>query len=207
MSASADRPSSRERLLNAAVQLLRTKGPTASGTKEMLDTAGAPRGSLYFHFPDGKDQLVAEALRRAAATTGRAIATALDDHSVGLPERIERLVLDISAELIAEDYRLGCAIGATALETAATTPTLRQVTEAAFASWTATLVDRFGAEGIAPDRAAALADSVVAGMEGATMLARARQDTAPLHHVAATLRTAVAAALPPPPKRRTQKRR
>lgn len=118
----------------------------------------------------------------------------MDDRSVGLPERVERLVLDIAEELLAEDYRLGCAIGATTLETAATTPALRQETETAFASWSATLVAHFVQEGIATDQANALADSVVAGMEGATMLARARRDTAPLHHVAAALRAAVAAA-------------
>lgn len=202
MTISADLPSTRERLLTAAVRLLRTKGPAASGTKEMLDVAGAPRGSFYFHFPDGKDQLVAEALHRAAATTGDAIAAALSDHSVGLPERIERLLLGIADELVAEDYRLGCAVGATTLQTAATTPALRQVAETAFASWTATLTDHFTAEGIASGEALALADSVVAGMEGATMLARARHDTAPLRHAAATLRTAVAAALAPTPRRR-----
>jgi TetR/AcrR family transcriptional repressor of lmrAB and yxaGH operons len=198
MTTSSDRPSSRERLLDATVQLLRIKGPTASGTKEMLDTAGAPRGSFYFHFPDGKDQLVAEALHRAAATTGEAIQAALEDASVELPERVERFVLTIADELVLEDYQLGCAVGATALETAATTPALRQVTETAFASWSTTLVAHFVHEGITPDQAVTLADSVIAGMEGATMLARARHDTAPLRHVAATLRTAVAAALPRP---------
>lgn len=207
MTNSPDRPSSRERLLDATIQLLRAKGPTASGTKEMLDTADAPRGSFYFHFPDGKDQLVAQALHRAAAATGDAITAALADHSVGLPERVERLVLDIADDLVADNYQLGCAVGATALEVAATTPKLRQATEAAFASWTATLVAHFVQEGIIPAQATALADSVVAGMEGATMLARTRHDTAPLQHVAATLRTAVAAALPSPsaaPQRQDQ---
>ena len=189
------RLSTRERLLDATVELLRTKGPAASGTKEMLDAADAPRGSFYFHFPDGKDQLVAEALDRAAAETQAAIVAALDETLVGLPERVERFVIGIAEELVAEDYRLGCAVGATVLEAAATTPSLRGVTVTAFASWTATLAQRFTDEGIAPDQAAALADSVVAGMEGATMLARARHDTAVLGHVAATLRSAVAAAL------------
>lgn len=201
VSTSPDRPSSRERLLDATVQLLRAKGPTASGTKEMLDAAHAPRGSFYFHFPDGKEQLVAEALHRAAAATGDAITAALDDHAAGLPERVEQFVLGIADDLVADNYQLGCAVGVTALEVAATTPKLREVTAAAFDSWTATLVAYFVQEGITPDQAIALADSVVAGMEGATMLARTRRDTAPLRHVAATLRTAVAAALPTPPRR------
>lgn len=84
----------------------------------MLDAAVAPRGSFYFRFPDGKEQLVAEALPRAAAATGAAITAALDDHAAGLPERVEQLVLDIADDLVADNYQLGCAVGVTALEVA-----------------------------------------------------------------------------------------
>src|SRR4051812_6112406 len=61
--------STRERLIDATVSLMRTKGAAASGTKEILELAGAPRGSFYHHFPNGKDQLVLAALERAAAAT------------------------------------------------------------------------------------------------------------------------------------------
>jgi TetR/AcrR family transcriptional repressor of lmrAB and yxaGH operons len=183
----AIRPSSRERLLDATVELLRTKGPIASGTKEILARAAAPRGSFYFHFPDGKDQLVAEAVARAAAATAAALADALEDRSLALPERITRFVKTVAVALADDDYRLGCAVGATVLEAATTSPALRRVTETAFASWTAVLREHLVGEGIAPDRAAALADCVIAGLEGATMLARARRDTAPLEHVATML--------------------
>lgn len=57
------------------------------------------------------------------------------------------------------------------------------------------LIERLAAEGIALDRAAMLADSVVAGPGGATMMARARRDAAPLEHVATTRGVMVAAAL------------
>lgn len=195
MTGNQNRPSSRERLLDATVELLRTKGPTASGTTEILARAEAPRGSFYFHFPDGKEQLVTEALARAAAATQRAMMAALQDRSVALPQQIEGFITSVALDLAADEYRLGCAIGATVLEASATSPSLREVTETAFASWTSVLTDHLAAEGIAPDRAAALADSVVAGLEGATMMARARRDAAPLLHVATTLGALVAAEL------------
>ena len=194
---SSERPSSRERLLSATVELLETKGPAASGTKEILTLAEAPRGSFYFHFPGGKDELVAAAVAQAAATTHEAIAAALGDDAVALPERIEQLVRGIGTALVEDEFRLGCAVGATTLEVAATSPPLRAATEIAFASWTDALTAAFVAEGIAPGLAAELADGVVAGMEGATMLARSRRDPAPLEHMAAMLRNAVAAAIPP----------
>lgn len=198
MAADDERPTTRERLVEATVELLRTKGPTASGTKEILERARAPRGSFYFHFPDGKDQLVAEALARAAGRTGAAMTAAMEDRSRDLPQRVEALVLDVAADLVAGDYQLGCAVAATALEASATSPPLRTATGTAFASWTAVLTEHLHGAGVARDQAAALADSIVAGLEGATIMARARRDTAPLEHVAALLAAAVATALERP---------
>lgn len=171
------------------------KGPAASGTAEILARADAPRGSFYFHFPQGKDQLVAEALDQAAAATTQAMNIILEDRSVPLPQRVEGFLRAVAAGLAVDDYRLGCAVGATVLEASATSPSLRGVTSAAFASWTSAWAEHLAAAGIAPDRAAALADTIVASWEGATMMARARRDTTALEHVATTLGALVATAL------------
>ncbi len=177
------------------IELLRTKGPTASGTKEILALADAPRGSFYFYFPDGKNQLVAEALGRHAGATLEVMLGALQDRSIPIAGRIQGFVEAVTDALVRDDYRLGCGIGATVLEASATSPALRQATESAFASWTLTLVEHLVEEGIGADRATVLADAVIAGLEGATMMARARRDPAPLQHVATTLGALVAAAV------------
>ena len=189
------RPGSRERLLDAAADLLRVKGPTASGTKEILASAEAPRGSFYFHFPDGKDQLVAEAVARAGAATRRSLDAALADRSAPLPERIDAYFKAVARALVDDQYRAGCAVGATALEAAGTSPALRSATAEVFASWTRSVAGALAAEGLPAERAAALADAVVAALEGGTMLARSRRDTAPLLHVAGALAALVAAEL------------
>ena len=192
-----DRPGSRERLLGAAVELLRVKGPTASGTTEILTRAAAPRGSFYFHFPDGKDQLVAEAVQRAGAATGASLRVALADRTVPLPRRVASFLEAVAAELVAEDYQRGCAVGVTALEVAATSEMLREATQSAFDSWTSVLTDALFAEGLEPERSAALADTVVAVLEGATMLARSRRDPAPLRRAAHCVASLLTAELPP----------
>ena len=190
-----NRPGSRERLLGAAVELLQVKGPTASGTKEILTRADAPRGSFYFHFPDGKDQLVAEAVQRAGAATGESLRLALADRSVPLPRRISSFLEGVADGLVAEAFQRGCAVGVTALEVAATSEVLREATRTAFGSWTCMLADALSAEGLGPDRSAALADTVVAVLEGATMLARSRRDPAPLMHAASSMTTLLTAEL------------
>lgn len=185
----------RERLLDATVVLMRTKGAAASGTKEILERAHAPRGSFYFHFPEGKDQLVLEALRRAAAGTLAALAEALVDDDGNLADQITTVFDAITDELDAEDYGPGCAVGVTTLEAAATSTRYQQAVAAAFETWTSMLASRFTERGVDAQQADALADAVVAGLEGATMLARARRDTTPLRNTARMLAISVNAAL------------
>lgn len=192
----ASRNPTRERLIDATVELLRIKGPTAAGTNEILARAAAPRGSFYFHFPDGKPQLLAEAVGRAAEVTRQAVFTSASDGSVSVPERVVGFFGAVAAGLVADDYELGCAVGATVLEAAATSPDLRTAGQAAFASWTAVWTEHLMAEGIERERAEQLADMIIAGVEGATMMAKANRDVAPLERVGAAVSAAVAAALP-----------
>ena len=192
----ASRNLTRERLIDATVELLRIKGPTAAGTNEILARAAAPRGSFYFHFPDGKSQLLAEAVGRAAEATRQAVLTSASDGSVPLPERVEEFFGAVSAELVACNYELGCAVGATVLEASTTSPDLRAAGQAAFASWASVWSEHLMAEGIGRECAERLADMIVAGVEGATMMAKANRDCTPLERVGAAVGAAVAAALP-----------
>ena len=166
---------------------MRTKGAAASGTKEILDLADAPRGSFYFHFPGGKDQLVLEALDRAASATLRGLIDALSDDQVDVASQITAVFAAIEAELLSEDYAPGCAVGVTTLESAATSPSYQHAVDEAFATWTSTLAGRLTERGASTDRAAQLADLIVAAMEGATMLARAHKSPTPLRNTAEML--------------------
>ncbi len=182
-----ERPTTRERLLDATVSLMRTKGAAASGTKEILELADAPRGSFYFHFPGGKDQLVLEAMDRAAAATLALVQRVLADDDGDLADQVGAIFAAVEAELVAEDYAPGCAVGVTTLESSATSPIFQQAASRAFTSWTSTLAGRFVERGVPADRADMLADAVVAGMEGATLLARAQRNPAPLRRAADAL--------------------
>jgi TetR/AcrR family transcriptional repressor of lmrAB and yxaGH operons len=193
--ARAAKAGTRERLVDATVALLQEKGPSASGTAEILATARAPRGSFYHYFPQGKAGLIVEAVQQAGASTHAGIEAQLRDHSLALPLRVETLLRAEADDQVATDFRFGCAVGATTLETACTPGVINEATRAAFASWTDLLVDVFTAEHIGLDDAVALADTIISAMEGATMLARARHDPAPLHHAGRMASRLVAATL------------
>jgi TetR/AcrR family transcriptional regulator, lmrAB and yxaGH operons repressor len=57
----------RARLIAAAVQVVQLRGYDGAGLNAILQAADLPKGSLYHHFPAGKDELVAAAVDFIAA--------------------------------------------------------------------------------------------------------------------------------------------
>ncbi|MCZ7561367.1 MAG: TetR/AcrR family transcriptional regulator [Burkholderiaceae bacterium] len=58
----ADANDSRERMIEAAISLMRGSGLSGAGINEVVRESGAPKGSVYYFFPEGKLSLAAEAL-------------------------------------------------------------------------------------------------------------------------------------------------
>ena len=169
-------PGTRERILEASSDLFRRQGMTGTGIKQILDEAGAPFGSLYHHFPGGKEQLAAETIRRAGAHYGELVAGKLlaePDLVTGLRAAFR----DAGATLEATDYADACPIETVALEVASTNPTLRGATAEVFDSWLDALAARLVQEGLAEEAARALALTIVSALEGAFILARTARTT------------------------------
>ncbi len=180
------RPDARERLLAAAAELMQRRGYAAAGLAEITSLARAPRGSLYFHFPGGKEQLGADALRVA----GAGFAVEMADACQGAPDAasgVHALVSMLSARLQASDYQLGCPIATTALEQAATCAPLRDAAHGAFARWAEVLRERLQADGAEAAVAEERALFALSAVEGALLLARAARSTRPLRIVSRQL--------------------
>src|SRR6202167_1440746 len=69
---------SREKTLVAAARLFRQQGYHGTALHAVLDAGGSPRGSLYFHFPKGKEEIGEAALRLAGEAVRQAIAHAAE---------------------------------------------------------------------------------------------------------------------------------
>lgn len=162
----------RERILLAAAELFRRQGYSGTGLKQVVVQAEAPFGSLYHHFPGGKQQLGAEVVVVGGAFF-QALVTAVYDAEDD-PAASVRAVFACAAEtLTATDFQDACPIATIALEVASTDDVLRRATAGAFAAWTDALTERLGG-----DRAKALA--VIAALEGAFVLCRAQRSTEPM---------------------------
>ncbi|MFD4600270.1 TetR/AcrR family transcriptional regulator [Streptomyces sp. NPDC058464] len=180
------RSDSRERMLRGASELLREYGAGATSIDRVLARTGAPRGSVYHHFPGGRAQLVEEAVTRAGDHMLRRIdlAMAAEDPLAAVDS-----FFALWRERLAEsDYRVGCPVVAVAAETNDEAPQLARSAAAVFARWREALAAHFHRHGLPRPRSTRLAAFVIAALEGAVIMCRAERTTAPLDAAAAELR-------------------
>lgn len=185
----------RERVLAAAAELLRRQGYAGTGLKQISAASRTPFGSLYHHFPGGKEQLGVEVLRTGGAfflALYEAIAAGAPD----LPTAIERFFAGAAATLEATDYADACPIATVAGEVASTHPALRAAADEAFASWLTALARDARAAGADAAAARTLATQVVALLEGAFLLSRTARTTRAMDDCAVAAVALVRAALP-----------
>jgi TetR/AcrR family transcriptional regulator, lmrAB and yxaGH operons repressor len=176
------RGSSREAFLRATAELLQRQGYTATPVNEIVARSGAPKGSLYYLFPGGKEELAVAAMAHSGERLRRAIVAILDS-SETLGESLGRLVDAMAAGLEGSSFRDGCPIATVTLEAASGSDAVRAAAELVFAGWLQALQARLRVAGLTAEAAERRALLVLAAIEGALILARARRDTGPLRAV------------------------
>src|SRR5471030_96929 len=137
---------SKGKTLAAAAKLFRQQGYHGTALHDILAAGGSPRGSLYFHFPGGKEQIGEAALALSGEAVRQGIAKAAEV-SENAEIFLVRMVRGMAADLERSDYREGCPIATTALETAAQSEVLGAATRTAFQKWENEIkrgLERFG---------------------------------------------------------------
>jgi TetR/AcrR family transcriptional repressor of lmrAB and yxaGH operons len=173
-------PNIKQTMIERTAVLLAKKGLQGASFSEILEASGAPRGSLYHHFPGGKDELVLAALEHA----GNQALGVLDRLSGKPPREVAEAFLSLwRSVLTRSDFSAGCAV--VAVTVAAESETLRARAAEILKSWRERLATLFAEGGMPKKRARALAASLVAACEGAVILARAERSFEPFDLVAA----------------------
>lgn len=187
----------RERMVFAAAQLIRRDGVGATGMREIAARAEAPRGSLQHYFPGGKEQVVNEAVAWAGRYAGRRV----DRYLAELTESAARaeggrptsgalfaaMAQQWIDEFEAAGFTTGCPVAAATVDSTASTPSAREATAAAFTAWTTPLTAALTSLRVPATRAPALATLMISALEGAILMCRAHQSTAPLTTVTTEL--------------------
>jgi TetR/AcrR family transcriptional regulator, lmrAB and yxaGH operons repressor len=169
----------RDRMIEGTVQLLATRGLQATSFTEVLELTDSPRGSIYHHFPEGKEELVSAALERASE---RALAV-LRPGDPATPATIAKRFIGMwRALLLGTDFATGCSIAAVTI--AADTPGLSDVTGRIFADWRRDLARLLRETGVGRRDAERFSATLIAACEGAVILSRAEQSIVPFDLVA-----------------------
>ncbi|MEZ0351079.1 TetR/AcrR family transcriptional regulator [Mycobacterium sp. pR1184] len=187
------RSDSKDRMIAAARRLFREHGYFGTALSDVVAESSAPRGSLYFHFPGGKEELATEVtlvhsadaiahVNRAAGTTSTAA------------ELIAAFIGRPRDELVASDYREGCAVAPIVIESIPASAQLGDTARRGFGDLIATLAARLTEKGIPASRAGQLALNAVTAMEGALIVGRALRSPEPFDAAIAELTTSAEAA-------------
>lgn len=180
----------RQQMIERTAVLLAKKGLQGTSFSEVLEASGASRGSLYHHFPGGKDELVLAAVRLA----GDYALAALDRVSGKSAGEVARTFAALwRAVLSMSGFAAGCAV--VAVTVAADSPALLERAAEVFRDWRARLGTLLVQGGVPENRAPALAAGLISGFEGAVILSRAERSFEPFDLVAGELLAVVDAAV------------
>ena len=181
---------SRTRMVVAAAQLLAQNGYQATSFSAVLEASGAPRGSIYHHFPDGKDQLVTAAIELAG---GHAQSLMSGWRGKSAAEVLDAFIDLWRAILAASDFRSGCSLVAVTVSSESSDHVA--AASAIFDAWRDQLAQLLSDGGVDEWSAPTLATTIIAAAEGAVVLCRAHSSLQPLDAVQAQLGVLVDASL------------
>jgi len=170
---------SKGKTLAAAVKLFRQQGYHGTALHDILAAGGSPRGSLYFHFPKGKEEIGEAALTLAGEAVRQAIAYAAET-SENTEVFLTRVARGMAADLEKSNYREGCPIATTALETSAQSDALGAATRTAFQNWENEIKRGLIRFGMNIEDADQIATTVLSQLEGALLLARTYRSLEPM---------------------------
>src|SRR5438094_6134608 len=175
---------SRASMVRSAASLIRSRGVSATSFSDVLADSGAPRGSIYHHFPDGKAQLAEDAIQW---TSERLLAHLRAGSPTSPSDVLERFIAMWRQVVVASAGSAGCVVAGVAIDTVPGEKELMEVVRATFRSWVAALAEELEAAGVPSARATPIAMATLAAMEGALILCRAEGNVRPLEAVAKEL--------------------
>ncbi len=167
----------RYRLIKSTLTMIQRYGFRGAGVSAILNDSGLPKGSLYFHFPGGKDELVAEALRLAAAEYQLLIERTFKN-TKRVEDAVDQIILTLAEIISAGDFQVGCPVSAVSLDVSVDSEPLRILCADIYSEWVDQVSQYLIEAGYSNEKM--LASSFISLLEGALIVARAQRSTAPL---------------------------
>jgi TetR/AcrR family transcriptional regulator, lmrAB and yxaGH operons repressor len=176
---------SRNRILKAASRLFQLQGYHATGMNQIIKESGSPKGSLYYYFPDGKEELAIASIKRIDELTREKTKTGLAKSSDPI-EAIQSFIREIPV-LIEQDQQnevIPCSISMIALETSSISEPIRNACQQAFEAWGNLFAEKLIQGGFRKERAEELGVIIQLMIEGALIRSMTKNDMTSLYSVA-----------------------
>ncbi|TGK23177.1 TetR/AcrR family transcriptional regulator [Leptospira yasudae] len=181
---------SKERMIKAMALSLETKGYNGTGLNDIVESSGAPKGSIYFHFPGGKEDLAAEAITVSGREMGSMLLSLLLS-SKSPSNAVLAIFKSLENKLVETNYTQGCPVATTASETVVEGNPVNEACRNIFSEWNQGLESYFVRMGWEKKFASILSTSILCLLEGAILLSRTHQDPEPLRSAAKTAKLLV----------------
>ena len=165
------------RWVDTAALLFRRQGYAATGVNQILAAAQVNAGSLYHHFPDGKQALAAAVVDTVGGDIEKRLRKLFSGEVAGGTTSSTAGSTSWPTGL-STDRRDGCPIEPIATESVNASQQVRDASARAFGGWCLAVADRLRADGWPSADADQTALAVVALIEGALILSRIAGDTA-----------------------------
>ncbi|GBG38036.1 putative HTH-type transcriptional regulator [Mycobacterium montefiorense] len=174
------RGGTRTKMLVSAAEVMRERGAAGVTIDAVLARSGAPRGSVYYHFPEGRNQILSEALR----FSGDSITATIDAAAEHGARALLREFIRLWERLLTDgDFLAGCPVVAAAITADETDQDLTNEAGMILGRWCTALTRAFMNDGFDHDDAASLAVMSISALEGAIVLSRSTRSVRPLSQV------------------------
>lgn len=184
----------RTRMIEAAARLAQARGFHGVSLNDVLAESGAPRGSLYFHFPGGKTELILEAMQSGIEEATRELEDCLDA-SDDPAEGVRSFFIAAAREMVDSNYAFGCPVAPIVLDRPGPDSELARACQAAFDQWEQMYREALESAGLPTGKALRLARTILASLEGALLMARSKQSAEPIEQIGEEMARLVAGAL------------
>jgi TetR/AcrR family transcriptional regulator, lmrAB and yxaGH operons repressor len=178
----------REQILKTTCELLEKQGYHGTGLNEIVQQSGAPKGSLYHYFPEGKQQIAAEAVLQSGQLTADRIRMGLME-SGSAAKAVYDFILKIADQVELSGFAAGGPLTAVAMETATKSERINLACREAYTMLHSAFKNKLIESGYSKLKAEELATFITASVEGGIILSRTYHTADPLRVVAKQLKT------------------
>jgi TetR/AcrR family transcriptional repressor of lmrAB and yxaGH operons len=169
----------RSRILLTMARLIEKQGYHATGLNEIIRESNTPKGSLYYYFPGGKEQIGAEAILEAGKIISGRLRGILEEEAQPA-EAVCNFLMRMAENVEASQFGAGSPLTTAAMETAVTCEAINRACRDAFDMILVAFKDKFLEGGAAEMQAAELALYVTTVVEGGILMSRTYRQTEPL---------------------------